>query len=335
MNINLGGRQVGDGQPCLVVAEIGENHMVNIEVACSLIKQAAIAGADAVKFQTASPEELYNPSDPDIKECASAELARVHYPRAIECARENNLIFFSTPFDEPSVDFLDGLDVPFFKIGSGELTHHGLLRYVAKKGKPVVLSTGMADLDSIIAAVNVVKDVGNDQIIATHCVSIYPAPVELANVSAIPSLREHLDTLIGWSDHTMTSSASLAAVALGACYVEKHITLSRALPEGDNAMSYEPGEFKSMVRLIREVEASLGTSTRQVLKQEEDLLDVARRGVYARITIPAGQKIQPSMLAVRRPLGPIPADQFDRVINMRSKVNINAEQPIQWEHLSD
>ena len=192
MQIEMAGRPVGDGEPCLVVAEIGENHMMDPGVACALIEEAALAGVDAVKFQTARPEELYNPSDPDIEECAAAELDLGFYPRLVETARANNVIFFSTPFDERSADFLDQLNVPFFKIGSGELTHHTLLRHVARKGKPMVVSTGMAGLDWIKAAVRVIQDAGNDQIIITHCVSLYPAPVELANVRAIPALREQL-----------------------------------------------------------------------------------------------------------------------------------------------
>jgi N-acetylneuraminate synthase/N,N'-diacetyllegionaminate synthase len=335
MQIEMAGRSVGDGEPCLVVAEIGENHMMDPEVACALIQQAALASVDAVKFQTARPEELYNPSDPDIEECAAAELDLAYYPRLLEAARANNVIFFSTPFDERSADFLDGLNVPFFKIGSGELTHHALLRHVARKGKPMVVSTGMAGLDWIKAAIRVIQDAGNDQIIITHCVSLYPAPVELANVRAIPALREQLGVLVGWSDHTMSNSAAMAAVALGACYVEKHITLSRALPEGDNAMSIEPQEFSGLVHEIRDVEAALGVPTRQVLEQERHLLEVARRSIYARRMIPAGQRIEPAMLAVRRPRGEISADQFDRVIALRPKLDIAAEEPIRWDQLVD
>jgi N,N'-diacetyllegionaminate synthase len=252
----------------------------------------------------------------------------------IDTAKANNVIFFSTPFDEVSADFLEELEVPFYKIGSGELTHHRLLRYVAKKGKPIVISSGMAKQEQIDSAIRVVKEAGNEEIILTHCVSIYPAPVELVNMRAMPALRERLGVLVGYSDHTLPSSAPMSAVALGACYIEKHFSISRALPGGDNPISTEPNEFRTMVQGIREVEASLGTSTRSLLPQEEGLVAIARRGIYARNDIAAGQKIDSDMLAVRRPLSEIPADEIDSVVGKVAKVAISAEEMMTWDQLS-
>jgi N-acetylneuraminate synthase/N,N'-diacetyllegionaminate synthase len=227
--------------------------------------------------------------------------------------------------DEISADFLDELGIPFFKIGSGDLTHRALLRHIARKGKPMIISTGAAEQQWIEDAIKVVKDTGNDQIIITHCTSVYPAPVSLANVRAVPKLREQFDLLIGFSDHTMSAAAPMAAVALGACLVEKHFTLSRALPEGDNDMSLEPTEFKAMVEGIREVEGALGSDQISVLPEEEFVVPLMRRGVYARSDIKRGQKIEPGVLAVRRPLSEIPADQIDKVIGQTAKVDIPAE----------
>ena len=335
MKISMGGRLVGDGEPCLIIAEACENASGNVEIACAQIEQAALAGADAVKFQTITRGELYNPSHPRYADRAIVEMPLSDYPRMVDTAKANNLIFFSTPFDERSADFLEELGVPFFKIGSGELTHHALLRHVAKKGKPMIISTGAAELEQIDDAIKVVKDAGNDQIIVAHCVSIYPAPVELANVRAVPALRERLGLLVGYSDHTETISAPMTAVALGACLVEKHFTLSRALPHGDNDMSLEPKEFKSMVQGIRDVEAALGTGQRSLLPEERPLVEAARRGIYAREQISSGQILEPAMLAVRRPHSEIPANQIDQVVGRRAKIDIAAEDELRWEYLDD
>ena len=335
MKLPLGERMVGDGEPCFIVAEIGENHIGDVGMACALVEQAGRAGADAVKFQTVTAGELHSPSSPGYKRRSRAELPLADYPKVMDAAKANDVIFFATPFDEPSADFLDDLGVPFFKIGSGELTHHALLRHVAKKGKPMVISTGMGEQEWIHNAVRVVKDAGNDQIIIAHCVSVYPAPAHLANVRAVPSLRESLGVLTGFSDHTMSNWVPTAAVALGACYLEKHFSLSRALPEGDNDMSSEPDEFQAMVEGIREVEASLGTGQRSLLPEEKDLEKIARRSVYARRSIEIGETIEQSMLAVRRPLSEIPADQIDRVVGAKAKANIAPDEPVRWADLAE
>ncbi len=334
MNISVGGRVVGDREPCFIVAEAGENHINNADIACALIEQAALAGADAIKFQTHTAGELYNPSTPNYARRVEHELPWRHYTRMLDVARANNILMFSTPFDEPSADFLDDLGVDLFKIGSGELTHLSMLRHIAKLGKPMVISTGMGDQEWIENALRAVKDAGNDQIIITQCTSVYPSPVHLANVRVVPALRESLGVLAGFSDHTMSGSAAMAAVALGACYIEKHFGFSRALPEGDNDMSNEPGEFKAMVEGIREVEASLGTAERSVLPEEADMVNIARRGVYARVSIGSGQRIAQSMLAVRRPLSEIPADQIDRVVGATAKADIEPEEPVRWDAIT-
>lgn len=334
MNILIGDRVIGDGEPCFIVAEIGENYVGNPDVACALIKAAAESGADAVKIQTITAEELYNPSSPAYARRKQNEMDLAHFPRLVQTAQENNVILFSTPFDELSADFLDGMSMPVFKIGSGELTHHSFLRHVAGKGKPMVVSTGMAEQSQIDAAVEVVTEAGNDQVLVTHCVSSYPAGVELANINAIPALRDRLGILIGYSDHTSTSAAAFASVALGSCYLEKHFTLSRSYPGADNSMSIEPGEFQRMVSGIREVEAALGKKERTVLPEEEGLIPLARRGVYARRAISSGERLEASMLAVRRPLSAIPANEIDLVIGKAASQNISAEEGLTWEQIS-
>jgi N,N'-diacetyllegionaminate synthase len=334
MNLTIGNRLVGDGEPCFIVAEIGENYVGNPDVACALIKAAAESGADGVKIQTITAEELYNPSSPGYARRKQNEMDLAHFPQLVEAAQEHNIILFSTPFDELSADFLDGMSMPVFKIGSGELTHHSFLRHVAQKGKPIVVSTGMAEQSWIDTAIEVVTETGNNQVIVTHCVSSYPAGVELANVNAIPALRERLGILTGYSDHTMTSAAAFASVALGSCYLEKHFTLSRTYPGADNSMSAEPGEFQAMVAGIREVEAALGKKERTVLPAEEFLIPLARRGIYARRDINSGERLEASMLAVRRPLSAIPANDMDAVIGKVAAQNIPAEEGLTWEQIS-
>lgn len=334
MNVTIGNRIIGDGEPCFIVAEIGENYVGNPDVACALIQAASDSGADGVKIQTITADELYNPSSSSYARRKQNELDLAHFPRLVETAEKNNIILFSTPFDELSTDFLDEMSMPVFKIGSGELTHHSFLRHVAQKGKPMVVSTGMAEQSWIDAAIEVVTKTNNHQVIVTHCVSSYPAGVELANVNAIPALRDRLGILIGYSDHTSGSAAAFASVALGSCYLEKHFTLSRTYPGADNSMSMEPVEFQAMVSGIREVEAALGKRERTVLPEEEFLIPLARRGIYARRNINSGERLEASMLAVRRPLSEIPANEMDTVIGMIAAQNIPAEEGLTWEHIS-
>ena len=343
----INGREICDENPPYIIAEVSANHNGSIQRAIDTIKAAKESGVDAVKIQTYTPDTMtLKCNKPDFyiskglwsgKQLYDLyEEAYTPYEWHIELfqhAKEVGITIFSTPFDEVSADFLENLGVAFFKIGSGELTHYNLLRHVAKKGKPIIISTGMADLNTIKYAIEVVREAGNDQIIVTHCVSVYPAPPELANIRAIPRLKEELDTLVGWSDHTMTDSAAAAAVALGACYVERHITLSRAIPEGDNAMSTEPGEFTQLVHVIRETEKVLGTDNRTILAEESIGVESFRRGLYVRSNIIKGQCIDASMIAVRRPNVGIGADSVDSVINRHVNVDLVPEQPIQWEHL--
>lgn len=333
--VRFGPRVVGEGAPCLIVAEAGQNYNADPEIALALVREAARAGADAVKFQTIQAEELYGPGHPRFAICRGNQLSREVYGRMFRVAREAGIVCFSTPFDERSADLLEELGAPGFKVGSGELTHVALLRHLAGKGKPLFVSTGMADLTQIDTAVKTIREAGNEEIVLMHCVSMYPTPPAKANVRAIQVLKQRFRTLVGFSDHTLSHSAALAAVALGACVVEKHFTLSRALPGADHAMSIEPRELKALVQGIREVEAAMGTGERSVLPEEQELVAVARRGIYARVPIAKGKSISRETLVVRRPHSEITADQIDRVIGCTAKVNISAGEPLRWDQLSE
>ncbi len=333
--LQFAGRLVGDGAPCLIVAEAGQNHNASPDIALSLVREAARAGADAVKFQTIQPEELYAPTHPRYAACGSNQLSRAVYGNLFRTASEVGVLCFSTPFDERSADLLEELGAPGFKVGSGELTHLALLRHLGRKGKPLFVSTGMADLEQIDVAVKAILDTGNDKIVVMHCVSMYPTPAAKANIRAIPRLRERFGVLVGFSDHTLGHAPALAAVALGACVVEKHFTLSRALPGADHSMSVEPHELGALVSGIREVEAALGTGERTVLQEEQELAAFARRGLYARGPIRKGQQITREDVAVWRPGGEIAAHEIDRVIGRRAAVDIAAAEPLRWHAFSD
>lgn len=330
MRLSIGSRPVGDGAPCFIVAEAGQCHLGSAEMATLLVEQAAAAGADAIKFQTIKTEELYDRSAKRFEICKRQELSRATYEALMSKAQERGILLFSTPFDEWSADLLEEVGVPAFKIGSGELTHHAFLWHVARKGKPVILSTGMADFGAIGSALQVVRGTGNTQVILLHCVSLYPTPPEKANVRVIPNLRRTFDVLVGFSDHTTSASASLAAVALGACVIEKHFTLSRLLPGADHAISMEPGQLRSLVESIREVEAALGTGEKVVLPEERNLIALARRGVYARRAIARGEKIEEAMIVVRRPLSEIAASEKAKVIGCIAGTDIAEGEPLTW-----
>lgn len=272
--VKIGDFEIGRGRT-FVIAEAGINHNGDVDRAHTLIDAAVAVGADAVKFQTFRADELGSPH------LARYELPATAWPDLAAHAAQRRILFFSTPFDVESVDLLDPL-VPCFKIASGEIVNLPLLRHVASKGKPVILSTGMATLDEILAAEMALYTPGdsqiNDGLIALHCVSAYPAPVTETNLRAMQSLvglfgRSH----VGLSDHSLSAVIPAAAVALGAVVIEKHLTLDTKLDGPDHAMSLDVPRFAEMVRNIREVESALGDGVKRVMPSEEETKRRARR----------------------------------------------------------
>lgn len=333
--LSVGDRRIGPGHPCFIVAEIGMNHVGDPDVARAFIDEAGGCGVDAVKFQTIDPGEMYPPDHPRFKVMQRRAWRPEVYADLMEHARKKGMVFFSTPFDGPSADLLEGVGVPLFKVGSGELTHLAFLRHLARKGRPIVLSTGVAGLPEIEYAVRTILETGNGQLALLHCVSMYPTPVEKANVRALLTLRERFHLPVGVSDHTLSAPAALAAVALGACIVEKHFSLSRTLPDGDNDISFVPSEMTALVQAVREVEAALGTGEKAVLPEEEGLRPKIRRGLYARRDIAQGEILQPDMVLARRPGAEIPAEAFDRVVGRTAEKDIDAQAPLRWADLSE
>lgn len=311
--MQIGKRTIGEGNPCFIIAEAGLNHNGMPEMAAQLIEIAADCGADAIKFQTYLTHELFAPDHPEYDKFKRMQLSRDVYSDLRKIADERGIVLLSTPFDEISVELLYELGVPAFKIGSGELTHLDFLRYVATKQRPMVLSTGMSTPIQIDAATAVLHE-ANAEFALLHCVSSYPCPPEAARIRTVSSLREKYSVPIGYSDHTIGIEAALAAVSLGACIIEKHFTLSKNLPGWDHFFSADPDELKRLVQSVRMVETVLGEAKQTVQESERPIETIARRALYARRRLMAGEILTRNDVLVRRPLGPISAEKLDEYV---------------------
>ncbi len=340
-------RSIGAGVPCFVIAEAGVNHNGDTALAHRLVDVAAEAGADAVKFQSFRAESLastearkaaYQVSETGGGESQLEMLQRleldvgVHEELARHC-EECGIIFLSTPFDCGSADLLEKLNVAFFKISSGDLTNIPLLRHIARKRTPIILSTGMSDMDEVAVAVECIAAAGNKEIILLHCVSDYPAPADQANLRAMQAMRERFGFPVGFSDHTLGLEVALAAVALGAAALEKHLTLDRTLPGPDHRVSLEPQEFRELVCKIRIVESALGDGVKQVAASERDNRNLVRRSLFAAVDMPAGTLIREEMLECKRPADGIPASECDSVVGRRVRRSFKVGEKLAWERI--
>jgi N,N'-diacetyllegionaminate synthase len=313
--LKIGNRSIGPQQPVFVIAEAGVNHNGDLELARKLIDVAVEAGADAVKFQTFHADHLVTPQAPkaayqlqttgetesQLEMLRRLELSPSAHRELQSYCNERKIIFLSTPFDEQAVDFLDELGVPAFKISSGDLTNSPLLEHIAGKGKPVILSTGMAELGEVIEAVSVLSAAGCENPILLHCVSNYPADAAEVNLRAMQTIRAAFNVPVGFSDHTEGIDVALAAVALGACVIEKHFTLDRALPGPDHRASLEPAGLRQLVQSIRRVETALGDGRKKPSASELETARVARRSLVAAQDIPAGVTLERKLVVLRRP----------------------------------
>lgn len=327
-SVALAGRMVGQGYPCFIVAEAGVNHNGSLAMARRLVDAAADAGADAVKFQTFRAERVVTPDAPkaayqvratgdqesQLEMLRRLELDEEAHRDLMECCRQRGIRFLSTPFDEGSLDLLSSLGLPAIKLSSGELTNLPFLRGAARKGKPLILSTGMANLEEVAKAVDAIRAEGGRDLVLLHCVSNYPADPADANLRAMTTLREAFCTPVGFSDHTEGDAIALAAVAMGASLLEKHFTLDRGLPGPDHQASIEPSALKELVRRVRSVEAAMGHGRKEPAASEADTARVARRSLVAVQRIPAGTVLVRAMIDARRPGTGLPPDQLDSVI---------------------
>jgi N-acetylneuraminate synthase/N,N'-diacetyllegionaminate synthase len=337
------GRELGRG-PTFVIAEAGVNHNGDLDLARRLIDAAAAAGADAVKFQTFRTEALVSAAAPKARyqvettggaESQQAMLARLELGRDAHAMLRDHaaacgLVFFSTPFDEASADLLGALGVELFKVPSGEVTNLPLLRHVAAKGRPVLLSTGMSTLDEVAAAVETIRAAGDPPLAILHCVSAYPAPVEDTNLRAMDTLHARFGRPVGLSDHTLGIEIALAAVARGAAVLEKHLTLDRALPGPDHRASLEPTDFAALVRGVRAIERALGDGDKRPMPSELDTRSVARRSLVAARALPAGHRLTRGDVAIKRPgTGLAPAD-LEAVVGRTLARAVGADELLDW-----
>ena len=315
IRVKIGDRNIGEGEPCFMVAEAGVNHNKDIGLAKKMIRAAKDAGADAVKFQTWKTENIiledvemaeYQKANIESKESQFEMLKELELPsewhfELKEYAEKLGLVFFSTMEDKESVDFLiKDLKIPLIKVGSGDLTNYPLLKYTAKFDIPMVLSTGMATLSEIDEAVRVVLNEGNDNIVLLQCTTQYPCPYEDVNLRAMQGLKEAFKTIVGFSDHSLGIECAVAAVSLGAKYIEKHFTLDRNLPGPDHKASLEQEEFKRMVYAIRNTEKALGDGIKRPMPSELKNKKSVIRKIVASRDIKEGETLNEENITFKR-----------------------------------
>ncbi len=334
--LDIGGCKIGPDEPTFIIAEVGVNHNGNPDLAHRLVDAVAGTGADAVKFQTFKPERIISPCAPKAKyqEVAGKsgesqldmvrqfELSHEVFRDIHAHCREAGVRFLSTPFDEPSADFLVELGVSALKIPSGEITNLPFLSYLAEKGLPMFVSTGMASLGEVEWAVETMERAGNDQIALLHCVSNYPANPADVNLRAMLTMAAAFGCTVGFSDHTVGRQVPIAAVAIGGRVLEKHITLSRDMPGPDQRMSTEPDEFARLVDDIRSVESALGDGRKLPAAAEAETAIVARKSLVAICPISSGTTIRPEMITAMRPGNGLPPSMTDMVVGKSAVVDL-------------
>lgn len=332
----IGGRAVGRGAPVFVIAEAGVNHDGDIAKARALVDAAADAGADAVKFQTFDADSLATAGAPKAAyQEDGTEESQLEMLRRLELSEEahqtlkahaesRSVLFLSTPFDLSSVEMLERLGVAAIKVGSGETTDLPLLRRIAATGRPVIHSTGMADLEEVTAAVQTYREAGCTELALLHSVSMYPADPDDVNLRAMATLAETFDVPVGFSDHTLGTLVTVAAVAAGACIVEKHLTLDRGGRGPDHHASIESADFAAMVRDIRQVERALGDGVKAPVAGEADIARVARKSVVVVRDIAQGAEITREALDVLRASGGISPARLETVLGKRARERIIA-----------
>lgn len=344
LEIKIENRLVGDCHPVYIIAELSANHCQDFDLAVKTIQAIKKSGADAVKLQTYTPDTITIDSDNEYFQIDQGTLwdGKTLYqlyqeaytlwewqPKLKEIAEELGLIFLSSPFDRTAVDFLEEMNVPAYKVASFEITDIPLIEYVASKGKPVIISTGIATLADIEEAVNACKKMGNRQIALLKCTSAYPAPLEEVNLRTIPNLADTFNTVVGLSDHTLGISVPIAAVALGAKIIEKHFILNRNMGGPDAAFSMEPHEFRSMVEAVREVEKALGTVNYNLTEKTKKSRDFSR-SLFIVNDIKAGESFTEDNVRSIRPGFGLHPRYLEQIIGKNARKDIEKGTPLDW-----
>jgi pseudaminic acid synthase len=347
MNVHrilISGRAVGSGCPTYIIAEMSANHGHDLLKALRLVEAAAKAGADAIKVQTYTPDTLTIDCDAEpFRVQGTLWEGRTLYDLYAEAytpwewheplqrrAKELGMDFFSTPFDDTAVDFLEKLEVPVYKVASFENVDLPLIRRVARTGKPIIMSTGMASIGEVEEAVRTAREAGCEQLALLKCTSAYPAPPEEANLRTIPHLRDTFGAVPGLSDHTMAEAVPVAAVALGACIIEKHFTLSRKDPGPDSAFSLEPHEFGTMVQAIRTAEKALGHISYEVTEKQRVSL-AFRRSLFVMQDIAEGEFFTAQNVRSIRPGHGLHTRHLEEVLGRAATRDIPRGTPLAWD----
>ena len=343
---SIAGRRVGQEQPCYVIAEAGVNHNCDLRLGYGLIETAAGSGADAIKFQSytagkistrVAPRYWVEPADPQGTQWDTFDkldkLSESDFRALLEHARAVGITAFSTPFDDQAVDFLASLDVPAFKIASADLTCHGLIERAARAGRPMILSTGTSTLGEVEDALEVCRKAGNDEVVLLHCTLKYPCPPEGINLRMMEHLmRAFPEVPVGLSDHSLGISVPQAAVALGACMIEKHYTVDKTLPGSpDHHLSVDPKDMRAMVDGIRTVEKALGKGEKGLEPLEAEAFSYARRSVTSAVAIPKGTTVTREMLTYKRPGTGISPSVLHLVVGRVARVDIPEDTTMTWE----
>lgn len=337
-HIEIEGRRIGPGEPCLVIAEAGVAHFGEAAKAAALVDLAHDAHADVFKTQHYRTDLLVGPSSPEWRErLRSKEMPDSAIAAMQARCKERGITFLCTPHDGYALDFLDReLKVPAFKIGSGEIENWPFLADIASRGKPVILSTGMYTLDQIRHAVTVMGENGCRQLAVLHCVTSYPAEPRDINLDVMRQIRTFFDGPVGYSDHTVGTAVPLAAVALGADILEKHITLDRDVPNAhDWKVSCDPTNFAAFVGDIRAIEAARGGTAKTIAEVEKRSALWARKSLTARVDIPAGAALTPEMLLAQRPGTGLPPSRLPELIGRKTKRALRAGEILMPDLLAD
>lgn len=344
--IKIGEKWVGPGHPCFIIAEAGVNHNGDVDRAYAMVDVAADVGVDAIKFQTFRTEALVTSraqsADYQAKATGeenqfallkSLELGFDDFSGLAEHAEEKGVIFLATPFDDESALFLNDIGVPAFKISSGDVSNLPFLERISTFAKPMILSTGMATLGEVEAAVNTIRNRLKESLVLLHCVSDYPANPADANLRAMATMEKAFHVSVGFSDHTPGIAVAVAAVGLGACIVEKHFTLDRTLPGPDHEASLEPGELKALVSAARMVESALGDGVKRPTPRELETACRVRRSIVSARAVKAGEVLTMDDLALKRPGIGLQPSMVEEVIGKRSRRDLQAGELLKWSDL--
>ncbi|MDO9096835.1 MAG: pseudaminic acid synthase [Candidatus Methanoperedens sp.] len=344
MEFEIGSRLVGDCHPVFIIAELSASHLQDFDLACKTIKAMKEAGADAVKLQTYTPDTITIDCDNEYFQIKQGTLwdGKTLYqlyqeaytpwewqPELKKVAEDLGLICFSSPFDKTAVDFLEKMNVPAYKVASFEITDIPLIEYIASKGKPIIISTGIASLADIEEAINACRRMDNNQIALLKCTSEYPTPLEDVNLRTIPDMRKRFGTVVGLSDHTLGISVPIAAVAIGAKIIEKHFILDRKLGGTDSAFSLEPEEFRAMVKSVRESEKALGKVSYELTDKIKKSREFSR-SLFVVEDMKAGETFTEINIKSIRPGFGLPPKHLQEIIGKKAIEDIKKGTPLDW-----